>query len=358
MRLSVDSVIYFYMFICIALLVFNVAYIFRSRGHWKSQRKKIEKWENFLLTDRGTIRAAHARRSGLEKKLVKIDELMAFHSALEPHLEEVQRYLDRNYDMFLVLAVEYRKRPAMERAFFAHLIAVYHPDRGRRNDRLSEILLQFLDNSTVYCRENVLRALYAMGNAGAVEHALMLMQANGWYHNEKLLSDGLTSFAGDREALVRRLWKARSGWDEQLQTAVVQFATNVSDSMASDFLEALNRRETPEETRFALVRYFQRHRYEEARPALLEMAGRADEGGLAIAACAALSKYPGDDTMSVLKQALHSRNWHVRRNAAASLVLLGVSDEDKEELYGSGDRYAGEMLAYMARLRERREAKA
>ncbi len=356
---NIDGVIYFYIFICVSLLVFNLGYIFRSKGRSRTQQHRCEVWTACLTETLNalarTVDIAPEHRALLGRKLRSIQELMAYHEALEPRLGEplVQEYLDRCHDDFQALAAVYCRRPPMERAFFAYLIALYHPDRGREHDQLAELLLAFLDDSTVYCRENVLRALCALGNAGGVEHALSRFHDQGWYHHARLLSDGLMTFAGDREALARRLWTAAAGWNESLQVAVVQFVTNLPADFSDLCLPALRAADTLPETRFALIRYFQRHPNDLARPALLDLAsgGEAAGGGPAIAVCAALAQYPGDDTKAVLEAALHSRNWYIRRNAASSLVTLGVTERDLQDVERGGDRYAREMLVYMTRLR-------
>ena len=354
-RLELDSVIYIYMFICVALMGFNVLYIFQSKHRRRQRIRRQRRWEGILartlagLAEGGAVPAAHRRL--LERRLRRLEELMAYHEAISPRLGQpaCQAYLDACHDSFQALAAWYVRRPAMERAFFARLMAFYHPGEGRDHDQLIRLLLAFLEDSTVYCRENVLQALYAMGSAGGVEQALELISQRGWYHHPRLISDGLSSFRGDRAALARRLWQRCRGWEEGIQVAVVQFAAACTDALAGSFLEALRDPETPAETRFALVRYFQHRPSPAARPVLLEAAGREGEP-LAVPACAALARYPGGVTMEVLKGALHSRNWYVRRNAAASLAALGAGPAELDELHRSGDRYAGEMLAYMARL--------
>ena len=80
------------------------------------------------------------------------------------------------------------------------------------------------------------------------------------------------------------------------------------------------------EIRFALIRYFRKYPYREAEEFLLALLDRekAEFSGLAIAAAAALSAYPGKKTKEALRRALSSRNWYVRRNAAVSLKELGL----------------------------------
>lgn len=329
-------------------MVFNLAYIFRTKGRDKQHIKQTQQWKGQVEQVLNSGVTPHHQEL-LLRKLTSIRQLMSYQDALDA-LEEhpgMQNYLDSNHDVFQALAATYRNRPAAERAFFAHLIACYHPRRGREHDQLAELLLDFLDDSTVYCRQNVLLALCALGNSGAVEHALCRFQREGWYHNPRLLSDGLMTFFGNREALARRLWSQAHQQEELFQVAVVQFATQLSGDFTWSFLGALKNGDTPLETRFALIRYFQRHPVPEAKPVLLELALHPDGNGPAIAACAALAKYPGRDTVGVLEEALHSRSWNIRRNAASALAELGATMKDLPKLAQSGDKYAAEILQYM-----------
>ena len=211
-------------------------------------------------------------------------------------------------------------------------------------------MLSYLEDSTVYCRENVLHALYALGRPQALEHAFEILNQRGWYHNPKLIADGMASFTGDKTALVLRLWKHRGEWEESLNVGTVQFAMSLTDPALDEaFYQALDAEVLTTEVRFALVRYFQRHPYEPVRHVLYRLLDTQDaqDSQLAVAAAAALQLYPGEDTRQHLKQALHSRSWYVRHNAASSLNRLGITPEDMEEIRQSGDRYALEMLQYV-----------
>ena len=45
MRLGVESVIYLYLFVCVALLVFNILYIGRSKWVERQRERRIRRWE-------------------------------------------------------------------------------------------------------------------------------------------------------------------------------------------------------------------------------------------------------------------------------------------------------------------------
>ena len=351
MNLSINSVVYFYNFICVALLVFNILYILRSGTRSRKELRRAQNWSAILDREIGAGGPGEKCLEYMGRRLRRVSELTAFNTAMEarmsvPPSPEQQAFIDACYRTFPGLASHYRRRPSMERAFFAYVISRYPPRDG--GGQLPALLLEYMEDSTVYCRENVLQALYALGSAAGIQQALRMLNERGWYHHSHMLADGLAGFRGDKAALAASLWEECREWDENLQVAVVQFASNVTDGMGEPFREALADQRTTIELRFALIRYFARHPDEQVRPLLLEMVRQElDSGETAIVACSALARYPGQDTEEVLEKALMSRNWFVRHNAAQSLLALG----DEASAYAAAervnDRYARQMLDYV-----------
>lgn len=355
MRFSVRAVIYFYIFICVVLLVFNLLYIFRSGNVKRRQQRKVERWEKYLNSFAEGKPVWDAGE--LFRRLRNVQELMAFYEAAESW-DQIQpglptSFFQSNGTMVLSLAKEYGEKAAMEQAFFAYVIAAFYPPVGNRQAPLLEYFLGYLDGSTVYSRENVLNALYCLGNIQSVEHAFLLMSQRGWYHDPRLLSDGLGRFHGEKESLVNRLWSCRRQLTECFQVGVIRFADTLAGcGFAETFLKALETEQLPTETQFTLVRYFRRHAVPYAKPALLRLVkgGSGEKRELAIAAASALVSYPDDEVRQALKGALRSPNWYVRLNAARSLKVLGVAWEEAKAGF-SDDPYAAEMLEYILKDR-------
>lgn len=348
--------IYFYIFICISLLIFNVFYIVFSKEQKHRKEKKAKKYYEIIkdecirLKSFPTFSQSHADK--LVRDFQNMDILLAYHEAVEKSRAEdaqgTQNYLSTYSQSFYTLALKYAKRPAMERAFYAYLIANYHL-HDVDNLKFGEVLLTYFENSTVFCRENVLQAIYNMGNIRYVVRAFLLLKENGWSHERHLIVDGLMKFTGDKENLVEELWKHMYDFDESLQVSIVQFATRVSGSFAPQFLKALKAQETPMEVRFAIIRYFGRWNYELAQDVLLDFISKEhmDQDELAIVAASALAIYPCMETRNALLQALYSRNYYVRYNAAMSLKKLKITDEEILTIYQSKDQYAIDMLDYI-----------
>ena len=83
------------------------------------------------------------------------------------------------------------------------------------------------------------------------------------------------------------------------------------------------------ELRFSAIRYFGRYPYPPVRQPLLAAVTDLNPLNWEFAAisAASLARYSGDDVVEALSQAMHSGNWYVRYNAAASLAAHGLSYE-------------------------------
>ena len=153
---SINYVIYFYMFICLTLLFFNIAYIFYQKRRKNIQKIRAMRWKKELESlwkepdSRRQAFQVHKRR--LRRKLKRTGQLIAYNSVMEECLgtSGVSDYLEECYDDFLFLAVEYGNREAMERAFFAYVVSLYYPYTGTPRKQMVNILLKYMDDATVY----------------------------------------------------------------------------------------------------------------------------------------------------------------------------------------------------------------
>lgn len=372
METIVGYIIFFYMFICLALLIFNFTYIFSENKRNKNRARKARKWEKYLrkrIVELSDTYIDTLSDPKLERELVKFNSLIAFDDALDVLNEEftkeqMQSFYECLYMVFQSVVYSYKNKDSMERAYVAYLISKYRPCRGEVYRPIMEYLISYFDNSTVYCRENVLNALYSLGNMQAVESAFQIINDRKLFHHQKLLSDGLMQYTGDKEELAIRLWGHFGEWDSNLIISVIQFINNVSDKFSPEFLEVIKDKGVDLDIRLAALRYFRKHYYEPACEVIVNIL----EGGyvsddkeeanvtLSIVAASVLENYRNDKTTEVLTQALSSQNWYVRYNAAASLMAAALSEEAEESIINGEDRYAAEILRYMQQLKKTHQA--
>lgn len=350
--MSVETLIYAYLAICSSMIVFNIVciYVFyrkdmnlkkRSRHFEEEVRKEIE-LEN--------VRDEH--KAYLMKKLIKVNYLMAFDEMLEAMIQEEEKktkqYIESLSSVFIYLTEEYHKKNQLQAAYFPYLINKYHLFRNQHHEVVADVLLELVKEENLYCRENALQALYSIGNSAEIIKALKIINSNTYYHNQKLITDGLLEFAGDHHELADKLWPLIDRFRIDLRLAILNYFRFHSGEYKEKMLALMLEQNQDPEVVYSCIRYFGKYHYELAYPYLLEYAKNKDEKyweKIAIT-CSALAIYPKEETIEILKEKLCSRNWYVRSNASKSLELLGLTYVDLIDIFEGKDRYAAEILRY------------
>lgn len=357
MQLDVQFMIYIYMAICFSLLVFNLLYIevdsFRSRRKEKpgrSLRKLRKRIQRYCVTDEIPEKWHRDNR----KSLSRVGRLERFQWSMEKIMEEMPEeasaYLADCEGDFRYLASVYLGKDNIEQAYFARILELYSMCRGREYNEMKRILVEMACSNSIYTRENALRVLYQSGSEVAVRQAFLNMSRSGVFHYGKLITDGLLSFQGDQALLAEELWNCRAELSDDYTLAIMQFIRMSQEGYGEEFLRILEDTGQNQELRLEAIRYFRKYRYRSAYPALLKIMNSREIMGweyLAVAALA-LENYPGDRTVEVLKTALNSPEWHVRYNAADTLIrALKVDYSRLKDVLEGPDRYAKEILLYM-----------
>lgn len=356
-----ELILYFFMFSCFALLLFNIAYIFLDNaGRVRLESRQLDMADEITaqihrLSEGDTVTDTHL--AYLRKKLKRVRFMKIF----EQSMQEVQRqqpqalcrqYLNQLRPAFLSLATAYERHDHIEQSYFASIITQFEIDRGQVVfDGIIGFCLGKISQKEVSLRENSLKALYSIGNPDAILSAWNLMDIHEIQHSNKLLSDGLLKFTGDQSELALLLFQHRREYSDRLLLPVMQFIYYFSGSYQRDFLEILEDSSADKELQLEALRYFRKYPYEPARKTIqsfLRYRGLVDWEHTAIAALA-LSGYPGPDTVDCLKEALSDHNWYIRLNSADTLIHgLKVSQVQLHDVYNGRDRFAKEILLYVS----------
>lgn len=350
--MKVEILIYAYLVVCAAMILFNIACIFAFRH----KDKKIDSYSS-TFTDR--IREQielpqidEGHRQYLSKKLRRINYLMAFDKTLEELYptdpEKIQRYLEKLSSVFIYLTLEYHKKSKLQAAFFPYIIKKYQVFRGMDISIITDTMLELVYEDAFYCRENALQALYTIGNADSVLMALRSLDEGNYYYHPKQITDGLLNFTGDRERLNNLLWDRLYGFSEKMKVTVLDYFRFSSGAYCEPILHLLTSGSCSDEAAYSCIRYFGKYHYEPAYPCLMDFAVNADEAHWEYTAitATALANYPCDKTYQVLKELLHSNNWYIRYNASESLLQSGFDYTDLIDVFEGDDRYASEILRY------------
>ena len=307
--MPVEILIYIYLGMCAGMILFNIAtaLLSRRREH-RSFRDGIRleltvSRELDRLAETGAVSERHLRF--MERRLRRVNGMAAFDAALET------------------------------------------------------MLLDLLHESSIYCRENAMQALYTSGDAQIIVRALRIIDASSLYYHSKLLSDGLLNYTGDTWELADALWEAFDAFQPWMQVTLLNYFRFSSGAYCEKIHALLNDPAQDDEVRFACLRYLGRYPYPPAYADLLRYATPSENARWEYAAIASfvLASYPGAETAAVLKRNLYHPNWYIRFNASKSLEQLGFGYRDLIDVIEGNDRYASEILRYRFDVRELEERK-
>ncbi|MGI6069649.1 MAG: hypothetical protein ACOYBE_04395 [Blautia sp.] len=354
-----EFVLYLYLASCVAVLLFNVAYMFAEKFRSSRIFRRSEEMDAKVLEQVLRLKAGdpveEVHYLYLKKKLRSLGGMRAFqmgmeelHREMEGQEELLSRYQESLRDVFMDILPVYKKRDDVEQAYFAYMVSYLGLDTGQGN---KDVLMDWLEELAVsdhaYSRENALKALYAMGNEEALLRVWRLMEKRQIWHSRKLLADGLGSFRGDLLHLARSLWKLSLDYDPALRLPIMQFIRFRVGQFDEEFYQILQDEKTDKEMRLEAIRYFRRYPYGPAKELLMNFINYQEfiDWEYASGAALSLGSYPGPDTVLCLKEGLRSHNWYVRLNCAETLVYeFGFTALQVADVRNGNDRYAREIL--------------
>lgn len=361
--MSVEIMIYAYLFICTAMIIFNIvtAVLFKRRAiRTIRTSEKFCLMVNIQLTKIQMGEQCDAvHKKYMRKKLKKIGNMLAFDKMLEAtyieNPESVKQYLMEMESVFIALLVDYGRKDNIETAYFPYIIKKYRLLSWQAIPTIEETLLGLLDEPSIYCRENALQALYTTGNSERVIEAIRKIDRSDLYFNGKILSDGLLNFSGNTEKLINGIIEEFENFSDEMKVTLTNFMRFSSPNRREFFYSLLCDETKDDEIRYCAIRYLGKYKFEKAYDELCKMAknDEVQKWEYSAIASTALAIYPCEQTVEILKNNLYSKNWYVRFNSAESLKKLGITYSALADVIDGNDRYASEILRYMLEKNEK-----
>lgn len=346
-----QNILYIYLIVFLAVLIFDVICVFYRKAN-NRKLKKLEASIKKKIEDEDIKRVSIQHINFLIKKLKKLNYFLAFTRVVEEMNEkEREVYLKNLKRVFLKILPYYQKEEIIRRTYFVYFLSLHPCIYSDHKNGIIQFLLQSVTSNSVYLRENSLKALYSLGNEEYIKEALYQMNYLNITHHHKLITDGLLKYRGNVEDLVKMLKEELKDYNENYKVAVINYFSYRKIDCKDIVFEILTSKKEPVEARIAAIRYFANIKYDKVLPILYQFI-EEDKSSWEYAAIAAgtLRNYNSKETVEYLVMALKSYNWYVRNNAAASLIRMRSKEKLELIIKNIKDRYAEDALKYQMSL--------
>lgn len=360
------SLIYFllilYTLISLGLISFVIIYqVYLKHQNNNQQANKI-KWMLYFQNSILHPKEGHSLKieARVWRKLRNIKTFIHFPDAFAAYLNGSHRdkfiqVVEFNLHEWIKLGAYYSRKPSLEKAYYASVCNRMPVSKHENYHVLADLLLTYLDDPSIYCKENVLKALYHFGLAKPIVSALHHLSGTRQLHDPKLISDGLLTYSGDKTELIEQLYDELPYFQTDYQIALINFfrLEPAAEILKDRLITLINDHQTNIDLTCAVLRYYTKFpvtAYQSIIIACLE----GDEYELTdweprSVAASALVSYPSPETVEALIRSIYSKHWYVRRNSAQALAVLKVPLEELSEVFEGDDSYAKNQLNYFYR---------
>ncbi|MEG1296264.1 MAG: hypothetical protein RSD02_07775 [Niameybacter sp.] len=372
--MAVEKLTFLYIYICLCIILFTILFSIYVKWQSKVSKKHKQVLRELLTVPSGDQEVQQHLKQQLLNKLKKIAYLTAFHETLL-ELEGEKVHVDWMMlgEVMSELAYQHPYRQVEKKAYFAHVIYFLDLNQRMKSDtpqahamraRLSQCVMAYAWEDSIYIRENALKAIISLGIEEDVLKVLSILDQQEDVCREKVVQDHLLNFTGSHQVLADSLYQNLGKFMPTTQVAIVNYLRLLPKGCIQHehywkgFYELLSDEKKDKEIRLALIRYFKKYIYSPVRTTLMQYVQCVDEDKweFAVVAAMSLEGYEGEEEKDVLVQALTSSNWYLRLNAAESLVNKGYS---YQEIAGNRlDDYATDMIAYRIQIKAMQKRKA
>lgn len=354
---QVTNIIYLYLLIVVCLIFFNVWYVLYEKISIKIGEKKKEKYLKIIEDEDENDEISEKRLKYFYHQLKNVNNFIWFDSVLDDIRKDeeseidVDQFILKLSSVFQKLASYYRKEDSVQKAFFAHVLTNYPNMSDNKLDSIYKAMMEFTYDDSIYCRENTMLYLFNNGTIENIIHALMNMNNHNLFYNQKMLTDDLLKFKGDKKELAENLLNLFDDFIVDTQIAIINFLRLLKDGYDEKIYELYTKHKYDKEVELAMIRYFARHVYppilKEFETTMKDKSVDNDEYRIILAST--LASYDKKEVRQLLIEALSDTNWYVRKNSATSLARMKITDKELKEISESNDRYAKEMVSYIWR---------
>ena len=343
-------VIQIYIIVCIALLVFDICFLFLKNRKKEVFFPKNEKLEKQILDEIGAFHQQGKFSSDFEttlsRKLNKTQNLITLMTILEENPKFKEKFRPIIFDKI----DEYAKKSDYEQAYYTYVISTFDYENVEIFGSFAVQFIKFLDSKSLYTFVNTMEAIYAFGQDNLLLQALDKVDQREGFYNQKLLVDGLLSAKVDFDSFNQKLISQFPTYSDTTKAALLDYFRYNGAEISDMCLAILNKPNVENEVRYSAMRYFTKYQNESANAYCLQLLKNEEtEWVEQMLSIQILSKSNHPFAYSTIKEKIYSQNWYVRLNAAKYLYDCHLNQTEMYEILSKKDKYANEILLYVYR---------
>ncbi|OSB10972.1 hypothetical protein B2H97_06590 [Paraclostridium bifermentans] len=212
------------------------------------------------------------------------------------------------------------------------------------NYEISEFLLSCINTKSIYLRVAALESISKIGNINTLRSAIEYVSREEKYINNKVFTDIINQFGGDKSELDKYLINDFKEFNESLQKVIVEHFKNNKIKFVKEELLNILKDNISKEINISIVKYFTIIKYDECKDTIIELLNNGDWEYRAVCAIA-LKNYKCKCSEKALLKSINDKNWYVRYNSAISILKFGDKDLINYILEND-DKYAKDILFY------------
>ena len=386
----VETMITIYILICAAMIIFDCLFMAVMGLRHHIGKVRLEKSRERITHQLANLMVGKPIEEGYDKKMILMLQngviLHRFSEVLDIVKKEIQSgdlMLPSPYEEEKLIQVTRRDGERYFKAYMEYLaqgtaealfekyrkkdqtVYTYYVGFLKKHGWLAYIsspsitayLKDLLEDGDIRVCENILQAIYAMGDPHLTVQALKIADRKETFIHPKIISDGLLNYTGNAHALQTLLLDEREEFSIQMQVNILNYIRFASGAHCERMFSILQNEKSDDEVKFSCIRYFGKYPYDPVYPLLkgYVAAEYSTRNEYCLISLTALRNYPGKETTELLKKNLRSTNWYIRYNAAESLSSLGVEYAELVEIFDGKDSYARDIMQFQFDRRHARD---
>lgn len=341
--ISVVYLILIYGIICVCMIIFNIFAILYGKGSDRISAVKVENYKTKIkeqfdrIADGLWVDENHLKF--LKRKLKRGNELVIFDSVVTTYKKRENKYIDYYLDnlkeVFMYLMYYYEKRSNTEMAYYLSVVRDYNLLYNNKSSEIERILFDTLYDESFYCRDNAYLAICKIGNPYKLKDALVTISDSNKFFHKNLIFNGLNIYDGNNDTLNKILVNNFDLFRTDIKCCIIDYLAFYSTEYSDFVFSILTLSNTERSLKISCLRYFEYVHYERAEKLLIAYVDEYFNSDFlfCFTAVKALRNYVSEESISMIKNAIHSNNFKIRDIACESLAVirLGLNAKDLEE---------------------------